>query len=611
MGGCSVQSCNNRFVRGSKHFFRYPKDQWRRELWSKFTQRKNYEPKMSSTICQDHFTDDCFQMKKDRMLLSKEAVPTILYRDSRKYEIRFDPETRKYFEEDFNSITMNPIDKEEQILEQKQTRINELKAACRFCITTDNLIELNKLESYSIKFEDLANLLGFETHSDLFSDVLCEQCFQQIVEFDVFRKKVKETHEDVIAEIQQFDEKISGLRNNFEIVQLDEASGIEILEEHIIDEEFIEDGVEYIEDITEDFIENIEASENDEFSRVEEEEEEEEIFESYIDGPAQGVDEYEMVSTDDIIKNPERNRFCFRIYECFFCKMVSQFFLQFLYFLNFKLQKFAGRKTYVAHKCPISQIKCEKCDKTFSKLQAYNSHLSHVHDSLPITKNYCPICKTVIIATRNQFKHHRRLCNKKASLVTIECEICGKICNNLKGYSIHKLFHETRNYTTSTGEKIASEGLNVSKGVSVCELCGKEFQSQSGYRMHRRNVHRIGYDGEVFACKMCTKTCPTRRSLFDHVRNTHRVQETPCNVCGKVFRTKILLQKHMMYHDESKRVFFCSLCPDKPGYFTKVALQRHQKSHLGKKDFHCDECGKSFTTNHQLKVHTTNKHENA
>lgn len=52
----------------------------------------------------------------------------------------------------------------------------------------------------------------------------------------------------------------------------------------------------------------------------------------------------------------------------------------------------------------------------------------------------------------------------------IECEVCNKVCNNLKGYTIHKLFHDTRNFTTSTGEKIASEGLNSSKGLLICEV---------------------------------------------------------------------------------------------------------------------------------------------
>lgn len=129
--------------------------------------------------------------------------------------------------------------------------------------------------------------------------------------------------------------------------------------------------------------------------------------------------------------------------------------------------------------------------------------------------------------------------------------------------------------------------------------------------MHKRNVHRVGQaEGETFQCHICSKTCPTKRSLFDHMRNTHRIQESKCHICNKVFRTKVLLKKHMMYHDETKRTFKCKLCPDKPGYFTNVALKRHQKSHIGSRDFHCtvDCCEAAYTTNHQLKLHKANKH---
>ena len=129
--------------------------------------------------------------------------------------------------------------------------------------------------------------------------------------------------------------------------------------------------------------------------------------------------------------------------------------------------------------------------------------------------------------------------------------------------------------------------------------------------MHKKNVHRVGQAvGETFQCDVCSKICPTKRSLFDHQRNTHRVQEATCTICGKIFRTKVLLKKHCMYHDETKRVYKCKLCPEKPGWFTAVALRRHQKSHAGDRDFHCDffSCESSYTTNHQLKLHKSNKH---
>lgn len=113
--------------------------------------------------------------------------------------------------------------------------------------------------------------------------------------------------------------------------------------------------------------------------------------------------------------------------------------------------------------CDIKEIKCSECEKVFSKIQAYNSHMTHIHGSLTVTKHYCPICKTVIMSSMNKFKQHRRKCNDGKNN-PIECEVCKKICNSLKGYTIHKLYHEIR-------EKNANEGLNQTKGSAICEVC--------------------------------------------------------------------------------------------------------------------------------------------
>lgn len=565
--------------------------------------------------------------------MKKDSIPTIIYKPTstglQKFEIKYSETTNCYDENDFtlvNSIRVNQEDKK-SILKRKQDRISELKSLCRFCMCSQSdeskLVQIVKLETYSININELMQLLGLNIENqELFSDIVCEQCFQLIVDIDNFKKKCKEIQQEILDELQTFDRKVMELSNSKEFVDddvfCDETeliiedinqtmdTSLEIIEEHLVDdnEEFIEQEFELGEEIPLDQIEYIEEIPFNDEQQLKSEDTtiDQEIVVSVTpvqlnqkslnysieldkskENSIQGVDEYEDVSVDDIIKNPERNRFCFKIFECFFCKM-----------------KFAGKKTYVAHKCAVSEVKCEKCDKTFNKVHLYNSHISNFHHELPISQHYCPICKTVLITTLNQFKVHRRNCNKQTNNQPIECEICHKVCNNLKGYTIHKLFHDTRNYTTSSGEKIATSGLNVFPGSAVCELCGKEFQSMVGYRMHKRNVHRIGSEGEIFQCHVCSKICPTRRSLFDHMRNTHRIQETPCQICHKVFRTKILLSKHMIYHDETKRVFKCNLCPDK-SFFTKVALKRHQNSHLGKKDYHCSECSSSFTTNHQVR----------
>lgn len=66
-----------------------------------------------------------------------------------------------------------------------------------------------------------------------------------------------------------------------------------------------------------------------------------------------------------------------------------------------------------------------------------------------------------------------------------------------------------------------------------------------------------------------------------------------------------------MYHDETKRIHFCALCPDRPGYFTGVALRRHQKSHhVGLKEYRCDSdfCDATFTSSNLLRLHKIQQH---
>lgn len=470
----------------------------------------------SSTICEVHFMKECFLEKKDRVHLSKDAVPTIFFKQTslglEMVSVPFDPESRQYFGEESIELLRGiiSVEDEEAITNKKQERLDELKSLCRFCFCPESnkenkCLHVDKLKAYNIDVNDYIFTLDLSTN-EFCGDLICEQCFQQICEIDLFKKKCREAQEEIFLEIQELESKIEelrsskssgkvwhknevGLKMDTEQQQM-ETTVMEILEEHLVDDaEFddvnyqfepqenhqIDGNEEYIEEIHDGYKiiyqqlpETTPSQETMMKEIVESEIMQDETLEGCQpmnievmeivnikpeDENLHGVDEYEAVSTDDIIKNPERNRFCFRIYECFFCKM-----------------KFAGRKTYVAHKCAVAEVKCDQCDKVFNRVQAYNSHMSHVHSSLPISKHYCPLCKTVIMATLNQFKQHRRQCNKESKNQPIECEVCNKMCNNLKGYTIHKLFHDTRNFTTSTGEKIASEGLNTTRGNLICEV---------------------------------------------------------------------------------------------------------------------------------------------
>jgi uncharacterized Zn-finger protein len=181
--------------------------------------------------------------------------------------------------------------------------------------------------------------------------------------------------------------------------------------------------------------------------------------------------------------------------------------------------------------------------------------------------------------------------------VPVTCETCGKICPTSRAFAIHMMFHTTGNKSfnyddaphPSDSQKIKYK--KTQRGIFICETCGKEFATKRYLSDHTRRVHSVSDNPTILTCDHCGKTRTTRYALSKHIRNVHIVQPSPCTFCGKVFRNRPLLQAHMIYHKDYKRIHFCPLCPDKPPYVTAVALKRHQESNHGYGNgYHCDIC---------------------
>lgn len=220
-------------------------------------------------------------------------------------------------------------------------------------------------------------MLGISTqHNEIFSEIICEKCFEQIVDIDSYRKRCRKAQSDMISDLEEMDQKLAQIQssvrkdeNPWFKVEIIETTGddemmigephFEVIEEEHLEETVYDDGNQYQTDGSyvhdyskyqgEDNNEATTYDDDDEQDEEEEADEEEEENMIEIDDGTENVegtklkfvgrnvgdvlfnekDKYTIVDKDAIIKNPDRNSYAYRIYECFFCRL-----------------KFAGRKTY-------------------------------------------------------------------------------------------------------------------------------------------------------------------------------------------------------------------------------------------------------------------------
>ncbi|KAI5637196.1 zinc-finger double domain-containing protein [Phthorimaea operculella] len=253
-----------------------------------------------------------------------------------------------------------------------------------------------------------------------------------------------------------------------------------------------------------------------------------------------------------------------------------------------------------------SEYKCESCLIGFNYAKSYESHVKNKH-SLELGNYSCPICKTIIASVESFTSHYKRHMRR------YECSICHKRTMDVKVmqqhyYSIHEI--QLKKYT--------------------CNICGKVSNSIDTHRYHR-DTHKARIE-----CKECDKTFSHRAGLLNHRLTVHELHsDFPCEVCGKTFRWKTSLKRHLDKHDESKykNGIPAAVCEPCNIEFQSVSsyqrhlrnslkhvsqnelssYQRHLRNslkHVSQNElrFICDPCGKRFADKTKLRDHIEEKH---
>ncbi|XP_073537820.1 uncharacterized protein [Phyllobates terribilis] len=129
-----------------------------------------------------------------------------------------------------------------------------------------------------------------------------------------------------------------------------------------------------------------------------------------------------------------------------------------------------------------------------------------------------------------------------------------------------------------------------------CPECGKHFR----YKWHLNKHLRIHRGDKPYLCYECGLCFKEKFNLANHLKIHTGDKPFLCSQCGKRFSTKSNLLEHLRVHTGEKP-FPCSECGK--CFKNKSHLVQHQRIHTGEKPFPCSECGKGFTSKSRLLKH--------
>ncbi|XP_053674582.1 transcription factor grauzone-like [Anopheles nili] len=246
-------------------------------------------------------------------------------------------------------------------------------------------------------------------------------------------------------------------------------------------------------------------------------------------------------------------------------------------------------------------LECEICSTPLDNFGHLLDHYRDAHN----TKGYVRCCD------KQFFRRYILVDHISAHRGTIRCDICQKCYKTRRYLALHiakshsreedRPFKCAKCHVSYPKQYLlrAHELLHVQE---QCHICQKMLSNNQSLKVHIAQMH--GGDGNQI-CATCGKVFRTKPAMERHIKEhlgIELVERLQCEYCQKWFNGKYNLKKHIRFlHKEEGQVFSCDLCQHVSP--NSRALANHkQRIHVEEK-YECEYCGKRFKRRPNLREH--------
>lgn len=280
---------------------------------------------------------------------------------------------------------------------------------------------------------------------------------------------------------------------------------------------------------------------------------------------------------------------------------------------NFKLR--AQLKVHLRSHAGTKPFKCSKCKKAFKyswNLDKHNKEqcsATKQHNTEPsITSGVfgrfaCPICPQIFRYSYNRTRHMRQRCLKEYTQIGK-----GKVGNRYKCPLCNKLFSLACNRNRHLKSR-CFEQYKLQRTTSKKTLIKATVKEEKEENQVLPTVNL-----QCYKCKVCSASFAHKSGVYRHMKKHSLLQRStvpvgkhdgPNDVKEPDSKNKGPQTEECLSPNSSDIVpsppILCRFCDE--SFTSSDLLKNHRQLHVGKKPFHCLECGKNFGRRGHLIAH--------